>query len=120
MAAAALRLAQRDLEQWVHTLGFRGHFVTKSRDYSTKLGTLRATRAAYRAGQDRRSDDADVNGDDSTVRAVHLAVARLRLPQPRRRTPGSPASRHPNGPPVKRCSTCATGHRKPGVQRRRA
>jgi hypothetical protein len=33
-------------------LGFRGHFVTKSRGYSTTLGTLRADRAAYRAQQD--------------------------------------------------------------------
>ena len=28
-------------------LGFRGHFSTKSRAYSTTLGTLRADRAAY-------------------------------------------------------------------------
>jgi hypothetical protein len=30
----------------VHMLGFRGHFVTKSRRYSTNLGELRAARAA--------------------------------------------------------------------------
>jgi hypothetical protein len=39
MAAAALRLSERaglrDLGRWVHMLGFRGHFVTKSRSYST-------------------------------------------------------------------------------------
>jgi hypothetical protein len=34
-------------------LGFRGHFVTKSRGYSTTLGELRAARAAYRARQDK-------------------------------------------------------------------
>jgi Replication initiator protein, pSAM2 len=28
-------------------LGFRGHFSTKSRDYSITLGSLRADRAAY-------------------------------------------------------------------------
>jgi len=44
-------------------LGFRGHFVTKSRSYSTTLGELRAARAAYRAHQDERPED----GDDSTV-----------------------------------------------------
>ena len=56
MAAAAIRLSQRPglrgIGAWVHMLGFRGHFVTKSRGYSTNLGTLRADRAAYRAQQD--------------------------------------------------------------------
>jgi hypothetical protein len=48
-------------------LGFRGHFVTKSRRYSTNLSELRAARAAYRAHQNEPSDDADVNDDDSTI-----------------------------------------------------
>jgi hypothetical protein len=48
-------------------LGFRGHFVTKSRGYSTTLGELRAVRAAYRARQAKPPDDAEVNDDDSTV-----------------------------------------------------
>ncbi len=34
-------------------LGFRGHFSTKSRRYSTTLGALRQTRADYRAAQQR-------------------------------------------------------------------
>jgi hypothetical protein len=63
MAYAALRLTTRpglqDLGQWVHILGFRGHFVTKSRGYSTTLGELRAARAAYRVRQDRPPDDVD-------------------------------------------------------------
>jgi hypothetical protein len=71
MAYAALRLAQRpglrDLGRWVHMLGFRGHFVTKSRRYSTNLGELRATRAAYRAHQDQPPDDGEVDDDESTV-----------------------------------------------------
>ena len=71
MAAAALRRSERSglrtLARWVHMLGFRGHFVTKSRRYSTTLGELRAARAAYRARQDQPPDDADVNDDDSTV-----------------------------------------------------
>ena len=70
MAAAALRLSEhaglRTLGGWVHMLGFRGHFVTKSRGYSTTLGELRAARAAYRARQDQPTDDAEVNNDDST------------------------------------------------------
>ena len=34
------------LAAWAHMLGFRGHFSTKSRRYSTTLGALRAERAA--------------------------------------------------------------------------
>jgi hypothetical protein len=71
MAYAALRLAERpglrDLGRWMHMLSFRGHFVTKSRGYSTKLGELRATRAAYRAHQDQPPEGDEVNDDDSTV-----------------------------------------------------
>lgn len=57
MVTAALRLSHRPafaaLGRWATTLGFRGHFVTKSRHYSTTLTELRAARAAYRA----RADD---------------------------------------------------------------
>ena len=67
MAAAALRLSERSglrrIAGWVHMLGFRGHFVTKSRTYSTTLGELRAARAAYRARQNEPVAEA---GDDST------------------------------------------------------
>jgi hypothetical protein len=63
MAAAAIGLSQRPglrgLGGWVHMLGFRGHFVTKSRGYSTNLGTLRADRAAYRAKQDETGEPVD-------------------------------------------------------------
>jgi hypothetical protein len=66
MAAATIRLSARaglrGLGGWVHMLGFRGHFVTKSRGYSTNLGTLRADRAAYRAKQDK---DDEPDEDDS-------------------------------------------------------
>lgn len=41
--------ADLKLHQWSHMLGYRGHFSTKSRAYSTTLGTLRAARADYRA-----------------------------------------------------------------------
>jgi hypothetical protein len=71
IAAAALRLSERsglrDLGPRVHMLGFRGHFVTKSRGYSTTLGELRAARAAYRAHQDQPPDNAEINDDHSTV-----------------------------------------------------
>src|SRR6185503_16654861 len=39
---AGLRLAE-----WAHMLGFRGHFSTKSRRYSTTLGDLRADRITH-------------------------------------------------------------------------
>jgi len=35
------------LRAWAHMLGFRGHFSTKSRRYSTTLGALRDARAEW-------------------------------------------------------------------------
>ncbi|QEU95166.1 replication initiator protein RepSA [Streptomyces kanamyceticus] len=43
----------RRLWAWAHMLGFRGHFSTKSRRYSTTLGELRQARADFRAAQER-------------------------------------------------------------------
>ncbi|SCD46106.1 hypothetical protein GA0115244_104147 [Streptomyces sp. DvalAA-19] len=37
--------ADLKLWKWAHMLGFRGHFSTKSRSYSTTLGALRAAAA---------------------------------------------------------------------------
>ncbi|GAA3855042.1 replication initiator protein RepSA [Streptomyces sp. NPDC003328] len=45
----------RRLWAWAHMLGFRGHFSTKSRQYSTTLGELRRERADYRAAQEREA-----------------------------------------------------------------
>ena len=36
------------LTRWLHMLGFRGHFATKSRRYSVTLGRLRGERRAWR------------------------------------------------------------------------
>ncbi|MEU9618143.1 replication initiator protein RepSA [Streptomyces sp. NPDC048155] len=49
----------RRLMAWAHMLGFRGHFSTKSRRYSTTLGELRQTRADYRAAQERTARGLD-------------------------------------------------------------
>lgn len=38
-------LAELRLRAWAHMLGFRGHFSTKTRHYSTTLGALRDARA---------------------------------------------------------------------------
>lgn len=45
--AAYPELANLRLRQWAHMLGFRGHFSTKSRAYSTTLGALRQARVDY-------------------------------------------------------------------------
>ncbi|WP_189957851.1 replication initiator [Streptomyces alanosinicus] len=39
-----------NLRAWAHTLGYRGHVLTKSRQYSTTYGELRAVRADYQGG----------------------------------------------------------------------
>jgi hypothetical protein len=40
------------LRQWAHMLGFRGHFSTRTRHYSTTLTHLRAERTTWRGRQD--------------------------------------------------------------------
>ncbi len=45
---------ERRLWAWAHMLGFRGHFSSKSRRYSTTLGDLRQARADFRAAQERQ------------------------------------------------------------------
>ncbi|MEO3874017.1 replication initiator [Nonomuraea sp. B12E4] len=47
-------LAELRLRQWAHMLGFRGHFSTKSRAYSTTLTALRRARLDYREAQELR------------------------------------------------------------------
>jgi hypothetical protein len=51
------------LRAWAHTLGYRGHILTKSRAYSTTYATLRAERADHErtaAGVDLPDDPAAV------------------------------------------------------------
>ncbi|GHC29540.1 MULTISPECIES: replication initiator protein RepSA [Streptomyces rochei group] len=68
----------RMLARWAHMLGFRGHFSTKSRQYSTTLGALRQVRADYRARQERRerglSEDLD-DTEGSTLVLAHWTYA---------------------------------------------
>ncbi|MER6817858.1 replication initiator [Spirillospora sp. NPDC000708] len=62
LVAACFNLARRPecaglrLAEHVHTLGFAGHFATKSRWYSVTRGTLRAVRRAWRT---RNRPDSD-------------------------------------------------------------
>ncbi|GCD46792.1 replication initiator [Streptomyces paromomycinus] len=41
--------ASLNLRSWTHTLGFRGHILTKSRTYSTTYSALREARAKHRS-----------------------------------------------------------------------
>jgi hypothetical protein len=50
------------LQFWAHTCGFRGHFLTKSRRYSTTFGALRDERLRWRLAQ--RPPDTDQPGPD--------------------------------------------------------
>ncbi|MEU5186373.1 replication initiator protein RepSA [Streptomyces klenkii] len=62
----------RLLAHWAHMLGFRGHFSTKSRRYSTTLGALRQVRADYRARQERRERGLpeDLDNEEGSTRVV--------------------------------------------------
>src|SRR5205823_5120473 len=44
-------LGQLRLREWAHTLGFRGHWTTKSRHYSTTFTALREARREHKAAQ---------------------------------------------------------------------
>ena len=48
------------LQLWAHTCGFRGHFLTKSRRYSTTFGALRVERQRWRLAN--KSDGAGGSG----------------------------------------------------------
>lgn len=56
-------LADLRLRPWAHTLGFRGHWLTKSRRYSTTLGELRRARADWARRKDAAQRDAVVVKD---------------------------------------------------------
>jgi hypothetical protein len=40
-----------NLRKWAHMLGFRGHFLTKSKHYSTTFKTIRSDRHAWRTAE---------------------------------------------------------------------
>ncbi|GHG20329.1 replication initiator protein RepSA [Streptomyces hydrogenans] len=68
----------RRLRAWAHMLGFRGHFSTKSRAYSTTLGALRQVRADYRAQQQRTAlglPDPDEHPESTLLVVAHWAYA---------------------------------------------
>jgi hypothetical protein len=68
-AAATPAPAWSKLTRWLHMLGFRGHFATKSRRYSVTLGRLRAERRSWRRRHtaDRRPDLEDQDLEETTL-----------------------------------------------------
>ncbi len=61
------------LRRWLHMAGFRGHFASKSRRYSTTLGAIRGERRAYR--QRQAAEHARQLGDQDNADTT-LVVAR--------------------------------------------
>ncbi|MGI5207739.1 replication initiator [Spirillospora sp. CA-108201] len=76
LVTACLRLAELPecarwrLAEHVHTLGFAGHFATKSRWYSVTRATLGAVRRAWRTGGDASGRD-ERAGPDPWADAEH-------------------------------------------------
>ncbi len=59
--------ADLKLWKWAHMLGFRGHFSTKSRRYSTTLGALRDVRRVWRTEQARARAGLDAPDENTTL-----------------------------------------------------
>ncbi|MFF2351860.1 replication initiator [Kitasatospora sp. NPDC058115] len=51
------------LRQWAHMLGFRGHFSTRTRHYSTTLTHLRAERTAWRTSRSDAPEAASASAE---------------------------------------------------------
>jgi len=60
------------LRAWAHMLGFRGHFSTKSRRYSTTLGCLRSARQTWRTAH-----TLSAHGLDLATPVVHIHAQEL-------------------------------------------
>jgi hypothetical protein len=71
LVETAWKLGERSdlsrLRAWAHTLGFGGHWLTKSRRYSVTMGSLRAERQAWQLL--RHSTPEDASADVATVGA---------------------------------------------------
>jgi hypothetical protein len=104
------------LTPWAHMLGFRGHFSTKSRTYSTTLGALRAARAAHQRQYAIALGLLPEPGDGTTLVVADWHYAG------RGHVPLSPAPRETTGtelrPPTlirkegQLWTSCSTGRRK--------
>jgi hypothetical protein len=68
-------LADLRLAAWAHMLGFRGHFSTKSRHYSTTFGALRAERAQHQRDHAPTESLWPEPDDDTTLVLAHWRFA---------------------------------------------
>ena len=94
---AGLRLAA-----WAHMLGFRGHFSTKSRHYSTTFGALRAERAQHQRDHAPTESLWPEPEDDTTLVLAHWRFAGQGDPPPtvpsaEDAMPGAPSPSPPEG-----------------------
>jgi hypothetical protein len=75
LIAACLKLGNhphqdfRALRRWAHMLGYRGHFATKSRRYSTTLRTLRSARREWLRRKTPLGRD---HGDETVISRTDL------------------------------------------------
>jgi hypothetical protein len=67
--------AQLALNRWTHMLGYRGHFLTKSRRYSVTFTQLRQARITHRRQQRHPGGEKDPWGRDLDERTVLLAAS---------------------------------------------
>jgi hypothetical protein len=67
---------------WAHMLGFRGHFSTKSRHYSTTFGALRAERAQHQRDHAPTGSLWPEPDDDTTLVLAHWRFAGQAHPPP--------------------------------------
>ncbi len=102
LIAACLRLGKlpglQDLRlaAWAHMLGFRGHFSTKSRHYSTTFGALRAERAQHQRDHAPTGSLWPTPEDDTTLVLAHWRFAGQGHPPT---TPLSAEAIRPGTPP---------------------
>jgi hypothetical protein len=70
IVALAKQEPYQDMLSWMHTLGYRGHVISKSRQFSTTMTALRERRAAWRKDQARDRGPAAMTQDDSNPRIL--------------------------------------------------
>ncbi|MEU1388498.1 MULTISPECIES: replication initiator [unclassified Nonomuraea] len=68
-------LADLRLTHWAHMLGFRGHFSTKSRHYSTTLGELRAAREEHMRTEEISLGRLPLFDEDTVLVVAHWEYA---------------------------------------------
>jgi hypothetical protein len=69
-------LTDLKLRRWAHTLGYRGHWATRSRRYSTTLTALRETRQHWRKTAEHRNHPGiDLNEESAIVVVAEWSYA---------------------------------------------